>query len=157
MIEATLADEYGLEVSFHETTTICVERPTGSGEAVEILNTPTNPFHADLGLRVEPAAPGSGVELVVDDGLDRRDAPLYTFKTFAAFVEHLDAYVRLALGEGLRGWQVTDCVVTADEDRLQPCRRPALTARPDADHPRREAAGAARPHAGARAGGHGGL
>ncbi len=112
VIEATLADEYGLEVSFRETTTICIERPTGSGEAVEILNTPSNPFHADLGLRVERAAPGSGVKLVVDDGLDRRDAPLYTFKTFAAFVEHLDAYVRLALGEGLRGWQVTDCVVT---------------------------------------------
>ena len=112
VIEATLADEYGLEVAFHDTTTICVERPTGSGEAVEILNTPTNPFHADLGLRVEPAAPGSGVELVVDAGLDRRDAPLYTFKTFAAFVEHLDEYVRLALGEGLCGWQVTDCVVT---------------------------------------------
>ena len=112
VIEATLADEYGLEVAFHDTTTICVERPTGSGETVEILNTPTNPFHADLGLRVEPAAPGAGVKLVVDDGLDRRDAPLYTFKTFTAFVEHLDEYVRLALGEGLCGWQVTDCVVT---------------------------------------------
>ncbi len=112
VIEATLADEYGLEVAFHDTTTICVERPTGRGETVEILNTPTNPFHADLGLRVEPAAPGSGVELVVDAGLDRRDAPLYTFKTFTAFVEHLDEYVRLALGEGLCGWQVTDCVVT---------------------------------------------
>jgi len=112
VIDATLADEYGLEVAFRDVTTICVERPRGSGEAVEILNTPTNPFHADLGLRVERAAPGSGVELVVQDGLDRRDAPLYTFKTFDAFVEHMGEYVRLALTEGLCGWQVTDCVVT---------------------------------------------
>jgi ribosomal protection tetracycline resistance protein len=112
VIEATLADEYGLDVAFRETTTICIERPTGSGEAVEILNTPTNPFHADLGLRLEPAAPGSGVEVLADPRLDPRDAPLYTFKTFDAFVEHMGEYVRLALAEGLYGWQVTDCVVT---------------------------------------------
>jgi ribosomal protection tetracycline resistance protein len=112
VIEATLAAEYDLEVTFREVTTICVERPTGSGEAVEILNTPTNPFHVDLGLRIEPAAPGAGVELVVEDGLDRRDAPLYTFKTFDAFVEHMGDYVRIALDEGLYGWRVTDCLVT---------------------------------------------
>jgi len=112
VIEATLADEYGLEVAFREVTTICVERPKGSGEAVEILNTPTNPFHADLGLRVEPAAPGSGVRMRVDGGLDKRNVPLYVFKTFDSFVQHMDDYVRLALEEGLFGWQVTDCVVT---------------------------------------------
>jgi ribosomal protection tetracycline resistance protein len=112
VIGATLANDYGLEVGFRETTTICVERPTRSGEAVEILNTPTNPFHADLGLRIDPAPPGSGVELIADPSLDPRDAPLYTFKTFAAFVGHLEEYARLALEEGLHGWQVTDCVVT---------------------------------------------
>jgi ribosomal protection tetracycline resistance protein len=112
VIEATLAGEYGLEVEFRETTTICIERPTGSGEAVEMFNTPRNPFHTDLGLRVEPAVPGSGVEVRVDAGIDARDAPLYVFKTFQSFVEHMDEYVRLALDEGLLGWQVTDCVVT---------------------------------------------
>ena len=112
VIEATLADDYGVAVAFRETTTICIERPTGSGEAVEILNTPTNPFHADLGLRLEPAAPGSGVEVHVSGEIDPRDAPLYVFKTFDAFAGHMDEYVRLALEEGLYGWQVTDCVVT---------------------------------------------
>ena len=112
VIEATLADDYGLEVEFRNTTTICVERPTGKGEAVEILNTPTNPFHADLGLRVEPAAPGTGVKVLVDAGVDKRNVPLYTFKTFDNFVQHLDEYVGLALEEGLHGWQVTDCAVT---------------------------------------------
>ena len=111
VIEATLADQYGLEVSFHETTTICIERPVKHGEALEILNTPTNPFHADLGLRLEPAA-GAGVEVHVSGEIDPRDAPLYVFKTFDAFAERMDEYVRLALAEGLYGWRVTDCVVT---------------------------------------------
>jgi ribosomal protection tetracycline resistance protein len=115
VIEATLADEYGLAVSFREVTTICIERPTGTGEAIEILNTDTNPFHADLGLRIEPAAPGSGIEVVTAPGIDPRDAPLYTFKTFDAFVAHMDEYVRFALTEGLYGWQVADCVVTVTE------------------------------------------
>ena len=110
VIEATLAADYGLEVNFHETTPICVERPIGTGEAVELLNTPTNPFHADLGLRVEPATLDSGVELRVE--VDPRDAPLYVFKTFQSFVEHMDEYVRLALEGGLFGWHVTDSVVT---------------------------------------------
>ncbi len=44
--------------------------------------------------------------------VDPRDAPLYVFKTFDSFAEHMDEFVRLALEEGLHGWQVTDCVVT---------------------------------------------
>jgi ribosomal protection tetracycline resistance protein len=110
VIEATLAADYGLEVGFRETTPICIERPTATGEAVELLNTPTNPFHADLGLRIEPAMPDSGVEVRVE--VDPRAAPLYVFKTFESFVEHMDEYVGLALEAGLFGWQVTDCVVT---------------------------------------------
>src|SRR5436305_10585880 len=120
VIEATLAEEYGLEVEFHETTTICVERPTRSGEAVEILNTPTNPFHADLGLRVDPAAPGSGVEVLAAAGIDPRDAPLYVFKTFAGFMEHMDEYVHVALEEGLHVWQATACVVAVTKIAYSP-------------------------------------
>ena len=110
VIEATLASDYGLEVQFREITPICIERPTGAGEAVELLNTPTNPFHADLGLRIEPASPDAGVEVRVN--VDPRDAPLYVFKTFDSFVAHMAEFVRLALEEGLHGWRVTDCVVT---------------------------------------------
>jgi ribosomal protection tetracycline resistance protein len=115
VIEATLTVDYGLEVEFRDTTTICVERPSGTGEAVEILNTPTNPFHADLGLRVEPAAPGSGIAFRSDPKIDPRDAPLAVFKTYESFAQHMEEYVRLGLAEGLRGWQVTDCVVTLTE------------------------------------------
>jgi ribosomal protection tetracycline resistance protein len=112
VIGATLADDYGIAVEFRDTTTICIERPAGSGEAVETFNTPTNPFHADLGLHVEPAAPGSGVEVRVSGDVDPRDAPLYIFKNLEDFTKHMDEYVRGALEEGLCGWQVTDCVVT---------------------------------------------
>ncbi|HEY2311824.1 MAG TPA: translation factor GTPase family protein [Gaiellaceae bacterium] len=114
-IESTLADDYGLEVAFRETTTICIERPTGSGEAVEILNTPSNPFHTDLGLRIEPSAPGSGVHVRTDDRVDPRDTPLYIFGTLEGFTEAMDGYVRSALVEGLHGWEVTDCVVTVTQ------------------------------------------
>ena len=62
VIQATLLSDFGLDVGFSETTTICVERPTGTGEAVEILHAESNPFLATIGLRIEPAPEGSGIE-----------------------------------------------------------------------------------------------
>src|SRR2546430_1358723 len=62
VIEATLADEFGLVVSFRETTTICLEKPAGVGVAFEIIDVAPNPFLATVGLRIEPAPAGSGVE-----------------------------------------------------------------------------------------------
>ncbi len=49
VIQATLASDFGLDVSFRETTTICIERPSGSGEAVELIDAPANPFIAGVG------------------------------------------------------------------------------------------------------------
>src|SRR5439155_22993568 len=46
VIQATLASGYGLAVGFRETTTICIERPAGVGEAVERLREESNPFLA---------------------------------------------------------------------------------------------------------------
>jgi ribosomal protection tetracycline resistance protein len=110
VIQATLARDFGVEAEFHETTTICVERPLGSGEAIEILNTESNPFRATIGLQVEPAPGGSGLEFRAD--VDPRTVPLYLFKTFESFVEHMEHFVSGTLREGLFGWQVTDCLVT---------------------------------------------
>ena len=56
VIQATLADDFGIDVAFRETTPIYVERPSGTGEAVEVLHAESNPFNATIGLRVEPAA-----------------------------------------------------------------------------------------------------
>jgi ribosomal protection tetracycline resistance protein len=110
VIQATLADDFGLDVGFRETTTICVERPVAAGEAVEILHAASNPFLATIGLRVEPAADGSGIDFRLR--VDPRTVPLYVYKTLESFTEHMDRYVREPLREGLFGWQVTDCVVT---------------------------------------------
>jgi ribosomal protection tetracycline resistance protein len=110
VIQATLADEYGIDALFREVTPIYVERPVEPGEALEILHAETNPFNASIGFRVEPAPDGSGVEFRVD--VDTRTVPLYVFKTLGSFTEHMQEYVRETLREGLSGWQVVDCVVT---------------------------------------------
>ena len=110
VIQATLATDFGLDVAFRETTTICIERPIGTGEAVEILKAESNPFLATIGLRVDRAPAGSGIEFRLE--VDGRTVPLFVYKTVESFTQHMSQYVRQTLQEGLFGWQVTDCVVT---------------------------------------------
>ncbi len=113
VIQATLAKDFGIEVTFRETTMICIERPAGTGSAVEVLQADTHPFSATVGLRVEPAPIGSGVKFRLD--VHPRDVPIYIYKTTGSFTEAVMQYVRDTLLEGLYGWQVTDCVVTMNE------------------------------------------
>lgn len=123
VIEATLANDFGVEAEFRESTPIYVERPIRSGSAGEVLRakTPTNvtgassptspnPHLATLGLRIDPAPPGSGTTVRLN--VDVKLVPLYIYKTVAAFVERMTEYVRETLLQGPRGWQVIDCVVT---------------------------------------------
>jgi len=123
VIQATLANDFNIDVEFHETTTICIERPIGTSESVEVLYAKTktnvtgnsspissNPFLATVGLRLDPAPIGSGIEFRLD--VDVRLVPLYIYKTVDTFVDHMGQYVRETLREGLFGWQVTDCTVT---------------------------------------------
>jgi ribosomal protection tetracycline resistance protein len=113
VIQATLASDFGIDVTFRETTTIYIEHPAGPGEAVEHLGAPGNPFPAALGLRVDPAPAGSGVAFRLD--VDVRSVPMYVYKTAGNFAEMMAQYVGQALQEGLSGWQVTDCTVTMYE------------------------------------------
>jgi ribosomal protection tetracycline resistance protein len=109
VVGATLAEEYGLAVTFRETTPIYVERPLGTGEAAETLNAERNPFpRAQLGLRVEPA---NGVDVRFEIA-DHARIPLYIYKRRDGFEAALDAYVREALRVGLHGWEVIGCAVT---------------------------------------------
>jgi ribosomal protection tetracycline resistance protein len=110
VIQATLASDYDIEVAFRKTTPIYVERPLGTGEAIEYLHAESNPYLATIGLRVDAAPDGSGVEFRLQ--VDSRAVPLYIYKTLESFTEHMDEYVREALRDGSFGWQVTDCVVT---------------------------------------------
>jgi len=123
VIQATLERDYGVAAEFRETTTVCIERPARAGEAEEVISAKThtnitgrssplssNPFMATLALRIEPAAVGSGIGFRM--AVEPRLVPLYLFRTPDAFATQMEAFVREALGEGLAGWQVTDCLVT---------------------------------------------
>jgi ribosomal protection tetracycline resistance protein len=110
VIQATLATEFGIDATFHDTTTICVERPVRAGEAVEFLNTEENPFQATVGLRIEPGPPDSGIAVHV--AVEPQAIPMYVYQSADTFAQHLSEYVRHTLREGRFGWQVTDCVVT---------------------------------------------
>jgi ribosomal protection tetracycline resistance protein len=110
VIQATLADEYGVEVDFRETTTICVERPLGTGAAVELLGKAPNPFLATVGLRIEPAPLNSGVTFRLDVKVET--IPLFVYKAVEEFQQALEETVQETLRQGLYGWQVTDCTVT---------------------------------------------
>ncbi|TLS40699.1 TetM/TetW/TetO/TetS family tetracycline resistance ribosomal protection protein [Streptomyces montanus] len=111
VIQATLADEFGIDVTFRETTTICVERPVGTGAAVEFNGKDPNPFLATVGLRVDPAPVGSGVEF-------RLEAELGSMPY--AFFKAVEDTVRETLGQGIHGWQVTDCTVTMTHSGYSP-------------------------------------
>ena len=104
VIESTLTAEFGLRVRFTPTSVVCIERPVGVGEAVEILNDEANPFLAGVGLRVEPGPIGSGVRYqVAGDRLGTM--PI-------AFFHAVEETVPTALEHGPYGWPVRDCGVT---------------------------------------------
>ena len=110
VIQATLLSDFDIQATFREPTPIHIERPTGTGEAVELLHAESNSFLATIGLRVAPAAVGSGVGFGLE--VESRALPLYIYKTAESFTQHMGEYVRRALDEGVSGWQVTDCAVT---------------------------------------------
>jgi ribosomal protection tetracycline resistance protein len=99
VIQATLAQEYGVAVTFGPTMTICIERPDGVGEHIEALG--ENPIAAGVGLRIEPAPPGSGIRYERELG----SLPL-------AFYRAIEETIYETLAQGLAGWEVTDCLIT---------------------------------------------
>jgi ribosomal protection tetracycline resistance protein len=111
VIEATLADEYGIAVTFRESSTIHVERPAGPGRARETLRKDDNPYLATVELLIEPAPPGSGITFALDVPIEQ--VPIHVFRTVEFFHDALDATIRRTLAQGLHGWQVVDARVTA--------------------------------------------
>ncbi len=111
VIEATLADEFGLHVSFQETTTICVERLIGAGASAEFMGAGDNPFRATVGLRVEAAPAGSGTQFRLEVELGSMPS---------AFMRAVEETARATLLQGLHGWQVLDCLVTMTHSGYTP-------------------------------------
>jgi len=111
VIGATLAEEYGVEVAFEQTTTICIETPAGVGAATERIKGEGNPFLAGVGLRVEPAEAGAGVRFGLEIELG---ALPYSF------IKAIEETVHETLRQGIYGWQVTDCQVTLSYSAYYP-------------------------------------
>ena len=112
VIQETLATDFNIDVEFRETTTICIERPIGTGAAAEILREAPNPFLATVGLRIEPAPINTGVEF-------RREGELLGSMPLS-FFKAVEDTVHQTLHQGIYGWQVTDCIVTMTHSGYAP-------------------------------------
>ena len=100
IVAETLARDFDVEAVFEPAQIVHLERPVGVGAALEELG--RNPFLATIGLRVEPAAPGSGVTFSRETELGA--LPL-------SFDTAIVGTVYQVLEQGLYGWPVTDCAV----------------------------------------------
>jgi ribosomal protection tetracycline resistance protein len=109
VIEATLSADFGLAVTFSDSRTICIERPSGTGHAVEYIKGDGNPFLAAIGLRVEPGSAGVDFQLEIEPGA----LPL-------AFLKAIEDTVRATLTQGIHGWEVTGCTVTLTHSGYYP-------------------------------------
>ncbi|KFC61347.1 Elongation factor G [Devosia sp. LC5] len=102
VIQASLLADFGLEASFAESTVICVERPTGTAEGLEIMFKEPNPYIATVGLRIEPRPAGAGNSFALE--VDPGHMP-------ASFYRAVEEGVSETLRQGRFGWQVVDCHV----------------------------------------------
>jgi ribosomal protection tetracycline resistance protein len=111
VIAAVLADEYGIDVTFRPTTSICVERVVAHGAAVQLIATAPNPFLATVGLRVEPMPVGAGHEFALEIELGSMPPAFFT-----AVREGVDA----TLEEGVHGWAIPDARVVMTHSGYYP-------------------------------------
>jgi ribosomal protection tetracycline resistance protein len=125
VVAQTLAAEYGVEIEYRPVTPLCIERPIGTGAAIETIprrRSPSRPFLATVGLTVAPGAPDSGITFEL--AIPVTSIPMHVFGTVDAFREVMDRTVRNTLTQGLCGWAVTDIVVTmTDGDYQAPPRK----------------------------------
>lgn len=111
VLGALLDERYGLSARFLPTSTVCIERVVGRGQALEEIGVDGNPYLATIGLRVDAAEVGHGVTF--SPGVERGNLP-------AAFIAATEEGVRRGLQQGRHGWVVTDCVVTMTASRYYP-------------------------------------
>ena len=111
VIAAVLLADYGVEVAFRPTTSICVERVVGSGSSAKPLGTAPNPFLAAVGLRVEPLPVGAGHEFDLEIELGSMPP---------AFFTAVRDGVTATLSEGVHGWAIPDARVVMTHSGYYP-------------------------------------
>ncbi|KQZ90025.1 hypothetical protein ASD62_12680 [Phycicoccus sp. Root563] len=111
VIATFLEEDHGVAATFRPTTPICVERVRAVAAAHQLIDVSPNPFLATVGLRVEPAEVGHGIELGLEVELGSMP-PAF----FAAVREGAG----LTLGEAVHGWAVPDCRVVVTHSGYYP-------------------------------------
>ncbi|WP_144611776.1 translation factor GTPase family protein [Bacillus cereus] len=103
VIETTLFEKYNLQVTFSNTRVVCIEKPIGIGNSVEVMGEKANPFYATIGFKIERGELNSGITYKL--GVELGSLPL-------AFHKAIEDTVFQTLKQGLNGWEVTDIIVT---------------------------------------------
>ncbi|WP_242276926.1 translation factor GTPase family protein [Bacillus cereus group sp. BfR-BA-01446] len=103
VIETTLYEKYNLRVTFSNTRVVCIEKPIGVGNSVEVMGEKANPFYATIGFKIERGELNSGITYKL--GVELGSLPL-------AFHKAIEDTVFQTLKQGLYGWDVTDISVT---------------------------------------------
>ncbi|PEW41186.1 tetracycline resistance protein [Bacillus cereus] len=103
VIETTLYEKYNLQVTFSNTRVVCIEKPIGVGNSVEVMGEKANPFYATIGFKIERGELNSGITYKL--GVELGSLPL-------AFHKAIEDTVFQTLKKGLYGWEVTDISVT---------------------------------------------
>lgn len=103
IIRSLILEQYGLPVTFSESTTIYKETPLQKGVAAANFYEKGNPYKAAVRLEVEPLGRGEGVRYV------SRISWGYLTRSFQKAVED---GVYEACKKGLYGWEVTDVLIT---------------------------------------------
>ncbi|MFD7308451.1 GTP-binding protein [Promicromonospora sp. NPDC059942] len=111
VLAAILQREYRVDARFGEVRTARTERLVGTGHALEIKKQNGNEFHATIGLRVEPATPGSGVTFELE--CERGSMP-------PAFFDATEDTVRRELARGPLHWPVPDARVVMTHSGYSP-------------------------------------
>ena len=102
VVSALLTEKYKIETAVKEPTVIYLERPLKVASHTIHIEVPPNPFWASIGLSVTPLPLGSGVKY------ESRVSLGYLNQSFQNAV--MDG-IRYGLGQGLFGWNVTDCKI----------------------------------------------
>ncbi|GMR68834.1 MULTISPECIES: TetM/TetW/TetO/TetS family tetracycline resistance ribosomal protection protein [Bacillus] len=103
VIETTLYEKYNLQVTFSNTRVVCIEKPIGVGNSIEVMGEKANPFYATVGFNVELGELNSGITYKL--GVELGSLPL-------AFHKAIEDTVFQTLKQGLYGWEVTDISIT---------------------------------------------
>ncbi|AAK87139.1 GTP-binding protein [Agrobacterium tumefaciens] len=102
IIQSELSTGFGIEAEFEDSTVICVERLSGSGQGLQTIFREPNPFFATIGLRVEPRPDGAGNSFALEVEFGQMPASFY---------RAVEETVFDTLKQGVFGWQVQDCHV----------------------------------------------